>query len=265
MTEKTKQDKIKESSSKKTKKNDFVELKFTGYTNGEVFDSNIEEDVKKLDEKAEAKKTIVAIGHGMVVKGLDKALEEKELNKEYEVDVPYKEGFGERKRELIKTIPIKSFIEQKINPQPGMVLALDNQVVKILSVSGARVTADFNNLLAGKDLRYKFKIIRLATDVKEKSETLFQTFINFVPELEFKDKEVVAKGPKILESVIKHYKDKFKELIGRELTFEEKELEEEKKEHGSDQKKDEESKEETKKEEKEAPKTESTNKDKKNE
>jgi FKBP-type peptidyl-prolyl cis-trans isomerase SlyD len=209
----------------KTKLNDFVEINYTGYSNGQIFDSNIEEDIKKINKEAKAKKTIVAIGHGMVVKGFDRALEGKELNKEYEVDVPCKEGFGERKRELIRTIPMKSFIEQKVNPQSGMVLALDNQVVKILSVSGARVTADFNNLLAGKDLKYKFKILRITTDVKEKSETLFETFINFVPELEIKEKEIVAKGPKILESVIKHYKEKFKELIGRELAFEEKDLE----------------------------------------
>jgi len=28
------------------KKNDFVELKYTGYANGIIFDSNIEEDLK---------------------------------------------------------------------------------------------------------------------------------------------------------------------------------------------------------------------------
>ena len=34
--------------SEKTKKHDFVEIKFTGKANNEIFDSNIEEDLKKI-------------------------------------------------------------------------------------------------------------------------------------------------------------------------------------------------------------------------
>ncbi|MEK6820006.1 MAG: FKBP-type peptidyl-prolyl cis-trans isomerase, partial [Nanoarchaeota archaeon] len=57
------------------KKNDFVEIDFTAKVkNGEIFDSNIKEDLKLLDKKAETQKTILAIGHKMVVKGLDEAL-----------------------------------------------------------------------------------------------------------------------------------------------------------------------------------------------
>ena len=44
-----------------TKKNDFIELKYTGYANNEIFDSNIEEDLKKLNPKAKAEKFIIVI------------------------------------------------------------------------------------------------------------------------------------------------------------------------------------------------------------
>ncbi len=33
----------------KTKKGDFVEIKYTGLANNEIFDSNIDEDLKKLN------------------------------------------------------------------------------------------------------------------------------------------------------------------------------------------------------------------------
>ena len=36
----------------RTKKNDFIEIKFTGYANGKVFDSNIEEEAKKINQEA---------------------------------------------------------------------------------------------------------------------------------------------------------------------------------------------------------------------
>ncbi len=205
-----------------TKKNDFVEIKFSGFVEGKVFDSNIEEDLKKLNPEAKPTETIVVIGQGMVVPGLDKALEEKEIGKEYEINVPSKEGFGSRQRELVKTIPLKVFTEQKISPQPGMVLALDNMIAKIIAVSGARVITDFNNPLAGRDLVYKFKIVRKITDEKEKCKCLFELTLKSVPEFEVKD-SIVVKGPKNLEVFVNAFKDKFKELIEKEIIFELKE------------------------------------------
>ncbi|MBU0761362.1 MAG: FKBP-type peptidyl-prolyl cis-trans isomerase [Nanoarchaeota archaeon] len=213
------------------KKNDFIEIKFSGFANEKIFDSNIEEDLKTLNPEAKSEKVIIAIGQKMLVPGLDKKLEGKELNKEYEIDIPSNEAFGPRDRNLLRTIPLKAFTQQKISPFPGMMLTLDNSLVKIIAVSGARVTTDFNNPLAGKDLKYKITITRKVTDDKEKSESLLKMFLKFLPELEVKEKEVVVKGPKILEGVIGMYKEKFKELIGKELVFEEKKEEpEEKKE-----------------------------------
>jgi len=205
----------------KTKRNDFIEISFTGYANDQVFDSNIEEDLKKINPDAKPEKTIIVIGQKMVVPGLDKALEDKELNKEYETSFSYKEGFGERRRDLIRTLPLAAFKDQKVYPQPGMMLALDNNIVKIIAVSGARVTTDFNNPMASKNLKYKFKITRFVTDEKEKTETLFLLFFKFVPEFEIKEK-VTLKGPKFMEEIIKPFKEKFKELIGKDLDFEEK-------------------------------------------
>ena len=66
-----------------TKKKDFIEIKFTGCANSQIFDSNIEEDLKKINPDAKPEKTIIVIGEGMVVPGLDKALEDKELNKKF--------------------------------------------------------------------------------------------------------------------------------------------------------------------------------------
>jgi FKBP-type peptidyl-prolyl cis-trans isomerase 2 len=138
-------------------KNDFVEIKYTGYSNGNIFDSNVEENIKKINPKESAKETIVIVGQGMLVPGLDNALEGKEIGKDYEVEVKSKDGFGDRKANLLKTIPLKVFLEKKMMPQPGMVFAMDDKLAKIVTVSGARVITDFNNPLAGKDLKYEFK------------------------------------------------------------------------------------------------------------
>ena len=202
----------------KTKKNDFVEIKFTGYSNGKVFDSNIESDLKEMNEKAKEEDTIIIIGEGMVVPGLDKALEDKEIGEEYEVTLSPEEGFGKRKRELVKTIPLSVFTEKKVNPQPGMVLALDNTLVRIITISGARVITDFNNPLSGKEIRYKFKIVRKVEDVKEKCRVALSLLLKFVPDFDVNEKVTII-GQKGLESYVKIISDKFKELIGKDLEF----------------------------------------------
>ena len=211
-----------------TKKNDFVEIKYTGFANGNIFDSNIEEDLKKIHDDAKIREGIIIIGQGMVVSGLDKALEGKEIGEEYELSLSPKEAFGERKKELVKTIPLKIFTEKNINPQPGMVLALDDMIAKIITVSGARVVTDFNNPLAGKEVKYKFKIVRKIENEEEKCKTVLELLFRFVPKFEIKEKEIIIKGPKQLEIFIGAFKDKFKELIGKELKFELEETKEKK-------------------------------------
>lgn len=212
-------------------KGDFVELEFTGRANGEIFDTNNADELKKINPKAEPKKTIVAIGQGMVVSGLDSSLEGKEIGKEYNVLIKSGEAFGPRKRELVKVIPLKVFTEKKVYPQAGMVLTLDDMLVKIIAVSGARVTVDFNNPLAGKDLDYKFKILRKVESDEEKSLAVFEVIFKFVPEFTVGEK-ITIKGPKIVEAFVKAYGSKFKEIVGKELAFEL----EEKKEIGKEDK-----------------------------
>ena len=208
------------------KKNDFIELEFTGYSEGKVFDSNIEEDLKQVSKDAKPQKSIIIVSQKMVVPGLDKALEGKEIGKEYKIDLSYEEGFGARKRELVKTIPLKVFTQQKINPYPGATLMLDNHLAKIITISGARVVTDFNNPLSGKPISYKFKIKRKVTNNKEKAESFFTNFMRFVPKLEEEKDKIILKGPKILEQVIETFKPKFKELVGLDLGFKEEEIKE---------------------------------------
>ena len=201
------------------KKGDFAEIKFTGLVEGKVFDSNIAEDLKQIDDNAVPQKTIVIVGQGMVVKGFDNFLVGKELNKQCEISLTPSEAYGQRNRELIRTIPLRVFHEQKIEPRPGATFVFDNQLAKVIAVSGARVTTDFNNPLAGKNVTYKFTISRLVDDLKEKAETVCKLLFRFVPGIEIQNNAPLIKGPAILENFVKQSQPKFKEFLGMEVSF----------------------------------------------
>ncbi len=202
------------------KKDDFVELSFTGKANGEVFDSNIAEDLKTIAPDAKPHKVIIAVGHSMILPALDDALVGKKLAKQYEVHIASKDAFGPRKRELIRVIPLKAFHAQKVDPKPGAYLMLDNQPVKIIAVSGARVTTDFNNRLAGKDVDYVFTIKRIVNEEKEKVEAFIEYFLRAKVPFELKDNKVVLKGPEMLKHFVTAFKDKAQEILKKELAFE---------------------------------------------
>ena len=203
-----------------TKKQDFVEIQFIGIADGKVFDTNIESELHKINPKAKAEKIVIAIGEGMLVPGFDKALEGKEIGKDYEITIGTKDAFGERKKELVKTIPLKVFREQNLDPKPGMIFSLDYSLARVITVSGARVVTDFNNPLAGRDITYKFKIIGQVTDEKGKSEALFLFYFKTIPEYEIKDK-IYIKGPKQIASLLESFNAKFKSLVGKDLALDE--------------------------------------------
>ena len=206
------------------KKGDFISVEFSGYTDGELFDTNISKDLKKLDPegKQEAKPLEVIVGEGMVVPGFDAGLDGADVGKEKEIEVSAAEGYGERHKSLVRGIPLKVFSEQNVQPQPGMTLMLQQGMMKILSVGGARVTADLNHPLAGKDLTFTFMVKKKITDEKAKVELVLKMLFRQVPSHRVEEKRVIVEGPKALEQFVAAFGEKFKVLVGKELAWEEK-------------------------------------------
>lgn len=199
-------------------KGDFIEISYTGYANGEVFDSNRENDLKKLSPDAKVEKTFLIVGEGMVVKGLDHAFEGKETGKEYTLDLTAKEAFGPRHASLIRPLPLKMFTEKQVQPRVGMSFVLDSNLVQVRAVSGARVIVDFNNPLAGKDLHYVFTITEKIEDMHQKTKIFFERFMRGSPEFEVGEK-VTIKGPAAIKQIVEIFAPKFKSLVGKELDF----------------------------------------------
>ncbi|MDD2445166.1 MAG: FKBP-type peptidyl-prolyl cis-trans isomerase [Candidatus Nanoarchaeia archaeon] len=206
------------------KEKDFVEIEFTGKIKDsqEIFDSNIQEDIKKakLDIK-EIKPFILSVGQKMLPSGFDQDLIEKEINKEYTLELKPEDAFGKRDKELIKMVPTRLFLEQRINPQRGMQLNLDGQIVKILSNSGGRTLIDFNHPLAGKEVVYNYKINRIVENENEKIDALFDFFFKQKLEYEVKDKKIIFKElKKELKPYLQIFAPKIKEILDLEINLE---------------------------------------------
>src|SRR3989344_928017 len=216
----------KSASENKIHKGDFIEIEFTAkLKDGDVFDSNIEGELKKINPNAKAKPLVFSIGNHMFIEGVDEFLLDKDLGN-YEIEISPEKAFGKRNPQLVKVVPLKHFTENKLNPYPGMAFNFDNQIAKVLSVSGGRVITDFNNPLAGKEVSYKINVKRKVIDINEKVKALIDFLFrqDFSFTINEKDKKVIlnlTEKQKSLKQFIEIFNDKFKEILEYELTIEE--------------------------------------------
>jgi FKBP-type peptidyl-prolyl cis-trans isomerase 2 len=202
-------------------KKDFIEIEFTGKVkDGGIFDSNIKEDLEKLNPDAKPKPFVFCLGEGMFLKGVDEFLVGKEIG-EYNIELSPEKAFGQRVPSFVQMIPMKIFQSQNVRPYPGAVFNFDGRIAKILSVSGGRVTADFNHPLAGKDIIYEVKVLRKVENLDEK----LKSFIEFIFRRELKfsveEKKLIIEVEKELSKFVEMFKDKFKEIFDLDLEVKE--------------------------------------------
>lgn len=210
------------------KKGDFIEIEFTGrIKDGEIFDSNIKENLEKLhaghDHPIEAKPFVFALGEGMFLKGVDDFLIGKEIG-EYKIELSPENAFGKRDTEKIKRVPLQLFKQQKMNPVPGMTFNFDGMIGRVMAVSGGRVVIDFNNPIAGKEVAYDLDVKRKISNINEKikafNDFLFRKEVKF----EIKDKKLILEVDKQFAQFATMFQQKYKDIF--DLDLEVKEVEE---------------------------------------
>jgi len=195
----------------KTKKGDFVEIEFVASTeDGIIFDTNIKEEAKKIDiddkEREKLEPLKVCIGQGMILKGLDKELEDKELEKEYDVKLNSESAFGKRNPGLVKTVPLAAFSE---TPYQGMFINVNGLMARAVSVNGGRILVDFNNPLAGKNVNYKFKILKMIEGKDDKIKVIAESLKVEIENIDLAKEpvEIKLKNKKNSEKFIKRIKE----------------------------------------------------------
>ncbi len=206
-------------------KKDFIEIEFTGRVkDGDVFDSNVKEEVEKLHQghshPIEAKPVIFCLGEGMFLKAVDDFLIGKELGK-YTIELAPEKAFGTRLPQLVQMVPMKLFKSQGLNPFPGAMFNFDGRMAKVLSVSGGRIMVDFNNPLAGKNVAYEINVIRKIENLNEK----VKSFIDFIfrRELNFsiQGDSIIIEVEKEMSKFVEMFKEKFKDIFGMDLEIKE--------------------------------------------
>jgi FKBP-type peptidyl-prolyl cis-trans isomerase 2 len=86
-----------------------------------------------------------------------------EIGKEVEVTIPPEKAAGARDPKLVELHPVREFLKQEIEPRVGLEVTVKGKPAIITAVTAGRVRIDFNNKLAGRNIKYKYKVVEKPT------------------------------------------------------------------------------------------------------
>ena len=186
------------------KKPRIVFTEFDGWVQetGTLFDTTHEavaKENKVFDEKAVYEPLPLLVGRGRLFPGLEKSLSEAEVGKEYELLLTPEEGAGPRDPKLVGLFPLRDFLKQEIMPEIGREVTIKNKTGYISAVTAGRVRVDFNNKLAGRGLKYKYKIVSEPETAQDKLNAVLKMDYGTTDgfSAEFDEKKAVVKMPDV--------------------------------------------------------------------
>jgi len=128
-------------------------------------------DGEVLDEAGELDAIEFLTGHRNIIPGLESQLAGLQVGEEKSVTVDAQGGYGVIDEKAIEDLPLDEFTDGVV-PVPGMELEMkDNQgqmrFARVISVDKKSAKLDFNHPLAGKDLAFDVKIVKLREATSE--------------------------------------------------------------------------------------------------
>jgi FKBP-type peptidyl-prolyl cis-trans isomerase 2 len=210
-------------------KGDIVWLEYDGWTlnptgTTSLFDTTHETLAKKegkFEEKKVYQEVPIVAGTGRLFAGLDDALLGAKVGESREVTIPPEKGAGARDPRLVELKTEREFLRQEINPELGMDVSIGGRRGVITAVAAGRVRVDFNNPLAGKTLKYSFKVARKATTTEERVRGILDMDYGLAEQfsLEIEGDRAVIRLPDLCKTDEKWFVSKFRVVADlRELT-----------------------------------------------
>jgi peptidylprolyl isomerase len=132
-----------------------VKVHYTGrLDDGTVFDTSKDRDPLSF-----------TLGEGQVISGFENAVEGMGEGESKEARIPAEEAYGERREELILSVPREQFPDE-VEPEVGQRLQMQTQEGEVVPVMVADVEEDVvrldaNHPLAGRDLTFDIEVVEV--------------------------------------------------------------------------------------------------------
>lgn len=159
------------------KNGDFVKLDYTESSDGVFLLATNEETAKEKgihDPESRYGPRTVILGSGQLVSGLEEDLIGKEVGYSGSIEIPPEKAYGLPDPSKVEMVLINKFKDGK--PLPGMRVSMDERLGTVTRVIGRRAAVDFNNPLAGKIVKFDYKILEQIEGQEEKLRAMVESF-----------------------------------------------------------------------------------------
>ena len=121
---------------------------------------------------------VCVVGAGTLIPGFEAALADAKVNKETEVVIEPADAYGEKDPEQIETISIDKLIRAVQDPNSlyiGAPVNIGGRQGFLSYLAAGRARIDYNHQMAGKKLKYPFKVVKVVEGKEEQVMALLES------------------------------------------------------------------------------------------
>ncbi len=123
-----------------------------------------------LDQNSEGEPLTYLHGASNIISGLEDALEGRQAGDSFKVEIPPKQGYGEKDPALVKQVP-KSRFKEAEHLREGVQFEIETpqgtQTYTVTGIEENTVRLDGNHPLAGKTLHFEIEVLHLRQATEE--------------------------------------------------------------------------------------------------
>tara|TARA_Y100000766_G_scaffold267423_1_gene262597 strand:- start:9 stop:782 length:774 start_codon:yes stop_codon:yes gene_type:complete len=147
---------------------------------GDLIETTREEVAKEHDMHQEGRTytpLVCVVGAGNLISGFEDSLLEAEADKDVSLEIAPADAYGEKDPDQIDTISIDKLLQHVRDPKSlyiGAPVSIGNRQGTLSYLAAGRARIDYNHPMAGRTLKYDYKIVKVVEGKEEKVTALLE-------------------------------------------------------------------------------------------
>ena len=158
-----------------------VEYDLYNVESGDLIETTREDVAKEHEMHQEGRNytpLVCVVGSGNLISGFEESLLSAKANKDISLEIAPVDAYGEKDPDQIETISIDKLLRHVRDPKSlyiGGPVSIEGRQGTLSYLAAGRARIDYNHPMAGRTLKYDYKIVKVIEDKEEKVAALLES------------------------------------------------------------------------------------------